>query len=876
MWDIPRLSAACFVRLCVRVSESRGSPHLRVSRISRLESLENRTLLSSTSWTVNTLGDSGTGSGTSGDLRYVITQADLAPGNNTIDFAVTGTITLNSALPDLSNTTGLMDIEGPGASSLSVARNSAAGTPDFRIFAVDAGVEVKFVGLTITGGLSGTDGAGIFNAGVVTLIDSVVSDNSTYLPGVWTNDGGGGIYNSGAMTLTDCTVTDNSTTSYSEFGGGIYNSGAMTLTGANVSDNSSSIPGVFASGGGGGICNSNNGVLIVTASTVDNNSTDGLGGGICLIANSTAFLTGCSVVGNRTTGTTSGGGGVFVSTECTLSLNTSVIANNATSTDYGGSGGGILNSGTLSLMDSSVSGNYTVGESSPGGGIYNSDTVTLINSSVNNNSTTGSYSTGGGMDNGAYGTMTLINSAVDGNSTAGTLADGGGIYNQLTEVGKGFGSLTLTNTTVSKNSTTGNHACGGGIFNGLALTLTDCTVSGNSASGIGSYGGGIDSESDFPFCVTTSTATIIAGDTATLDPDVWGYFHSQGYNLIGNADGSAGWTATDLLNVAPMLGPLQNNGGPTMTVALLPGSPAIDAGVAVLGITTDQRGVSRPQGAAPDIGAYESPYVTPFDSLAQPTITYGTAEVALSGVITSGNQIPTGSVAITLNGTTQSAAIDPSTGRFSSIFATSAVHVASLPYQINYSYAGGNGVDPARAIKILSVVPANLTITAIDKTVPFGADPPTLTASYGGFVDGDSVASLTQAATLSTKAVAYSAPGTYAILVSGAASPDYAITFVNGTLTVAQPLARRERGGVAFVTTMFLDVLARATEPEGLRFWIGRINVGAQAGDIAHQIWISNEHRSLVREHAAPKISLSAAYKDSIRAWRKAARYPET
>ena len=70
------------------------------------------------------------------------------------------------------------------------------------------------MGLTLTGGLSDTDGAGLFNAGVVTLINSVVSDNSTSVPGVWTNDGGGGIYNLGAMTLTNCTVMGNSTNSY--------------------------------------------------------------------------------------------------------------------------------------------------------------------------------------------------------------------------------------------------------------------------------------------------------------------------------------------------------------------------------------------------------------------------------------------------------------------------------------------------------------------------------------------------------------------------------------------------------------------------------------------------------------------------------------
>ena len=115
-----------------------------------VESLEGRAPLST--FTVNSLGDMGTGSGLSGDLRYVITQVDQTPGDNTINFDVTGTITLRSALPDLSDTTGLTDIKGPGAASLTVARSSDSGTPDFRIFAVDAGVEAKLDGLTITGG----------------------------------------------------------------------------------------------------------------------------------------------------------------------------------------------------------------------------------------------------------------------------------------------------------------------------------------------------------------------------------------------------------------------------------------------------------------------------------------------------------------------------------------------------------------------------------------------------------------------------------------------------------------------------------------------------------------------------------------------------
>ncbi len=80
---------------------------------------------------------------------------------------------------------------------------------------------------------------------------------------------------------------------------------------------------------------------------------------------------------------------------------------------------------------------------------------------------------------------------------------------------------------------------------------------------------------------------------------------SLGHNLFSDNPGSAYLDPTDLINTEPRLGPLADNGGPTLTQALLPGSPAIDAGVAVAGVTTDQRGVPRPQGRAPDIGAFE-------------------------------------------------------------------------------------------------------------------------------------------------------------------------------------------------------------------------------------------------------------------------------
>jgi len=101
-------------------------------------------------------------------------------------------------------------------------------------------------------------------------------------------------------------------------------------------------------------------------------------------------------------------------------------------------------------------------------------------------------------------------------------------------------------------------------------------------------------------------------------PDVSGQFTSQGYNLIGQSNGSGGFADgvnADLVGstnapLNPLLGPLTNNGGPTFTIALLPGSPALDAGddallAAPLNLLTDQRGLPRKSGAHVDIGAYE-------------------------------------------------------------------------------------------------------------------------------------------------------------------------------------------------------------------------------------------------------------------------------
>lgn len=136
-------------------------------------------------------------------------------------------------------------------------------------------------------------------------------------------------------------------------------------------------------------------------------------------------------------------------------------------------------------------------------------------------------------------------------------------------------------------------------MNNQSLTITDCTLSSNSAG----TGGGIDNDQG----TATLANTIIAGNTATVTgPDFDGTVTSQGYNLVGNTSASSGWASTDLQNFNPVLAPLANYGGPTQTMALLPGSPAIDAGNNSLipaGVTTDQRGLPRIVNGTVDIGA---------------------------------------------------------------------------------------------------------------------------------------------------------------------------------------------------------------------------------------------------------------------------------
>jgi len=250
-----------------------------------------------------------------------------------------------------------------------------------------------------------------------------------------------------------------------------------------------------------------------------------------------------------------------------------------------------------------------------GGGIYisNAHVVTLNDCVIKDNQA--EY--GGGIYN--IGQLHMNGCTVSGNSAA---KFGGGIRNE--------GQMWLTNCTINGNSA--SEGGGGGIWNNDIMDLLNCTIAYNSTgSSSGSAGGGFLSMGND---TTHFKNTIVANNTAGNSDYNNGYMEfglstSQGNNLCG--DNSCCFDQpTDLVGVDPVLGPLQDNGGPTFTRALLHGSPAIDAGNNTGAPATDQRGTPRPQGTTCDIGAYELTQDSVTSATGTGTVSFST----LNGYIT--------------------------------------------------------------------------------------------------------------------------------------------------------------------------------------------------------------------------------------------------
>ena len=337
--------------------------------------------------------------------------------------------------------------------------------------------------------------------------------------------------------------------------------------------------------------------------------------------------------------------------------NGQIAGNNVNYADNTNNGGAIksLSSGTLTISGSTITGNSTLGGGAHGGAIF-SDTgaIVIIESVLSGNRTTGDGAYGGGLF-GRSGEVTITRSTLSGNLTEGASSDGGAVF-------VANGSVSIKQSTLSANSTTDVFADGGAVFaRNNSVVLSQSTVSGNSVQGNGARGGAvfsgygtvIVSQSTLTLNSSTQNAgggifsdsgsisirnSIVAGNTDDGSaPDVQrsiniGDTLSVVSSLIGRNNGTAlatsgvinpaangNWIGGDTPGAAidPMLAALGNNGGSTMTHALLENSPAFNAGSSSLAVdildndvplAVDQRGVgfSRIQFGRPDMGAFES------------------------------------------------------------------------------------------------------------------------------------------------------------------------------------------------------------------------------------------------------------------------------
>ena len=416
--------------------------------------------------------------------------------------------------------------------------------------------------------ISGNHQSGVFDieatAGQTVILSDLTIADGTGSGNLDGRTDGGGLFNEAATVILNRVSVSGNTVPSQGSAGGIFNGvqGSMVLNDSMVSDNHVR-PDSFI----GAI--ENFGTLTLNRSTVSGNSDPGPGGTLVgrSIENSGGTLTiDHSLITANTGDVASGLSG------SQMIVNASTITNNT-----GYAGAGISNSaGRATITDSTIANNLT---QYVGGGLYNQVGLMIVSGCtiVGN---TALY--GGGVD-APTGNLQIINSTISGNTAQN---EGGGLW--------------------------------AGYFHSGVVELTSVTITLNSSLSVfQAYGGGggVYVQSVQAFRVRNS---IVAGNSSAIDgPDFDGDAQSLGHNLIGQMDDSTGWIDTDRTGTTvdpldPHLGPLQDNGGPTMTHALLAGSPAIGGGDASLAGSTDQRGSVRVCSRALDIGAFQTEPATHF------------------------------------------------------------------------------------------------------------------------------------------------------------------------------------------------------------------------------------------------------------------------
>jgi uncharacterized repeat protein (TIGR01451 family)/CSLREA domain-containing protein len=613
------------------------------------------------SFTVDVTYDENDGSCTDGDcsLRDAIIIANgngeadvITLGAGTYELSITGTLENAAATGDL-DVTAPLTITGLGPAQTIIDANGIDRVFELRS---SAGT-VVISGVTVfNGNVTGGSGGGIYcdNADLH-LVNTAVASNATsgYGGGVFVTGGsqltlvggqivsntgkrGGGlrVYSPGsAFTQTgDSLIAYNvvSGTGYDGSGGGVYvsNSARAALAGARILSNTAGGYGGGVFAGAGSVVTLDGGQIISNAAfygggvSVDSSGTAFTQTGDSLIAYNAAVYGGgvyarqwgrATFVGGRILSNTASnnGGGLRLDASYVALIDAQVNANSAGSNG----GGAYLNQASVTLDGGQIAGNTA----KRGGGMYISNASTILTQTgasiiaYNVVTGTGTDGWGGGLYISA-GRATLRGGQIAGNvasengggvyaSDSGhlmlqegrvlgnTAGDGGGLYNN-------GGTLTLVNTTVSGNAATTNY---GGLRNNSGTSvLTFTTVASNTATGGigGIHGGGI---------AVWLQNTIVAHNEPV---NCSGVLTSTGHNLDSGT--TCGFSATgDITDTDPLIGPLDADGGHP----LLPGSPAIDKGICLPGITTDQRGVSRPYGSACDIGAYEYPVTIPLEKV---------------------------------------------------------------------------------------------------------------------------------------------------------------------------------------------------------------------------------------------------------------------
>ena len=537
-----------------------------------------------------------------------------------------------------------------------------SGNNSNRLFNVQSGVTFSATNLVFAngrhvgqiGGYPGRGGAIYSDGGTVQLVSCALLSNSVTggqgaTNGIGGLGQGGAIYNDGgSVSLNSCVLVGNSVT------GG---TGGTNTSSGNVAGD----------GQGGAIFVRGGSLVLETVNAMSNSAAGGVGpislsppfllgtpgngdGGVVYVTNESAFVLNCNFSSNFCTAPPGGagaasGGALFVASGFVTLSNNTLIGNAALGSNSpvftdaqlkgsAGYGGALtIGSGQANIVRCQLNSNVAAGGNgyrnggsgeAQGGAIYSSGTVFASESSF-----TGNQALSGGYaffnPDGRGGAIYNLGSAVlSACSFQSNIAKGGNSIGPLPHpVGHGQGGaicnvsqLNITNCTIALNSAIGGDASfpngppgagiGGGIYNSNGvLTAVNVTIASNAVwPGQWYYTNGFSDGANV--ARTNGTLTLINSILAypNTNHSAWGTITDAGHNM--SSDGSANFNSGSSFNFTdPLLGPLADNGGPTLTMALSWNSPAVDFGTSVGAPLTDQRGFPRPVGSGFDMGALE-------------------------------------------------------------------------------------------------------------------------------------------------------------------------------------------------------------------------------------------------------------------------------